>query len=169
MPMNLPCQACKKQAATVHLTDITPDGQMRERHLCEHCAQHEGLTPKPQPAALNALTQLSGLILDKVSIQQLAELKCPQCGLTFIEFRNAGLLGCPSDYDAFEKAMVPLLERAHENSSHHIGKVPRRLAVPRSSESDLIRLRRELTKAVHEEQYEEAAKIRDRIKTMETQ
>jgi protein arginine kinase activator len=89
--------------------------------------------------------------------------------LTFVEFRNAGLLGCPADYDAFEKALVPLIERAHENSSHHIGKVPRRLAVPRSAESDLIRLRRELTRAVDDEQYEAAAKLRDKIKILEAQ
>ncbi|HVP11327.1 MAG TPA: UvrB/UvrC motif-containing protein [Phycisphaerae bacterium] len=166
--MNLACQACKKRPATVHLTDITPEGEMQERHLCEECAQEEGLTPKPPTnVPLNAM--LAGMIMDKAAIQQLAELKCPHCGLTFVEFRNAGLLGCPGDYDAFEKALVPLIERAHENASHHIGKVPQRLAVPRSAESDLIRLRRELTKAVDDEQYEQAAKLRDRIKALETQ
>jgi protein arginine kinase activator len=141
---------------------------MRERHLCEQCAQAEGLTPK-QPAQVPLNAMLAGLMMDKTSIQELAELKCPTCGLTFVEFRNAGLLGCPADYDAFEKALVPLIERAHENSSHHIGKVPRRLAVPRSAESDLIRLRRELTRAVDDEQYEAAAKLRDKIKILEAQ
>jgi protein arginine kinase activator len=166
--MNLACQACKKRPATVHLTDITQSGEMQERHLCDECAQEEGLTPKaPANVPLNAM--LAGLIMDKAAIQQLAELKCPKCGLTFVEFRNAGLLGCPGDYDAFEKALVPLIERAHENASHHIGKVPQRLAVPRSSESDLIRLRRELARAVDDEQYEVAAKLRDRIKTLEDQ
>jgi protein arginine kinase activator len=166
--MNLACQACKKQTATVHLTDITPEGEMSERHLCERCAQREGLAPKPSAhVPINEI--LAGLIVDKAGIQQLAELKCSNCGLTFVEFRNGGLLGCPKDYDAFEKAMIPLIERAHENASHHIGKVPRRLAVPRSVESDLIRLRRELTKAVDDEQYEEAARIRDRIRSLEAQ
>ncbi len=164
--MSLACQAFNKQAATVHLTDISPEGEMRERHLCEQCAQKEGLASKSSPhIPLNAI--LTGLVLDKAVIQQLAELKCPSCGLTFVEFRNAGLLGCASDYDAFEKALVPLIERAHENASHHIGKVPRRLAVPRSTEGDLIRLRRKLTKAVDDEQYEEAARIRDEIKNLE--
>lgn len=165
--MNLACQACKKQTATVHLTDITPEGEMRERHLCEQCAQKEGLASKSAPhVPLNAI--LTGLVMDKATIQRLAELKCPNCGLTFVEFRNAGLLGCPSDYDAFEAALVPLIERAHENAGHHIGKVPRRLAVPRSTEGDLIRLRRELTRAVDDEQYEEAAKLRDMIKGLES-
>ncbi len=166
--MNLACQVCKKQPATVHLTDITPEGEMRERHLCEQCAQSQGVMPKPVAhMPINEL--LSGLVADKASVQQLAELRCPKCGLTFVEFRNGGLLGCPNDYDAFEKALIPLIERAHEGASHHIGKVPRRVSVPRSVESDLVRLRRELTKAVDDEKYEEAAKIRDRIQAMETQ
>lgn len=165
--MNLACQACKKHPAVVHLTDITPEGEKRERHLCEQCAQREGATPKPQgPVPLNEL--LAGLTMNKQSIQQLAEMSCTQCGMTFVEFRHSGLLGCSADYDAFENALIQLIERAHEGASHHIGKVPRRLGTPRETENDLIRLKRELTRAVDDENYEEAAKLRDRIKTLET-
>lgn len=164
--MQLACQICKKQPATVHLTDITPQGEKRERHLCEQCAQEEGVTPKPH-VPINEI--LTGLLAQKTAIQQLADLACPHCKLTFVEFRNTGLLGCAADYDAFEKALVPLIERAHDGSSHHIGKVPRRLGTPLAAENDLIRLRRELLRAVDDEQYERAAKLRDRIHTLETQ
>ncbi|MFH1417027.1 MAG: UvrB/UvrC motif-containing protein [Planctomycetota bacterium] len=165
--MNLACQSCKKHPATVHLTDISPEGEMREKHLCEQCARKEGFATKsPKHVPVNEL--LSGFISDKVGIQQLAELKCSHCGLTFVEFRNSGQLGCPGDYDAFEKALVPLIERAHENASHHIGKVPSRLAIPRATEGDLIKLRRELTKAVDDENYEQAAILRDQIEVLET-
>jgi len=162
--MNLACQSCKKQPATVHLTDILPGGEKRERHLCEQCAAHEEVMPKATQAHVPLDELLAGLVVGKAAIQQLAELKCPHCGLTFVEFRQNGLLGCPRDYDAFEKALVPLIERAHEGSSHHIGKVPRRLGTPRPTENDLIRLKRRLAKAVEEEQYEEAARLRDKIK-----
>lgn len=164
--MNLACQTCKKQAATVHLTDISPDGEKRERHLCEQCAQEEGITPKPQThVPISEL--LTGLVVNKGSAKQLADLACPHCGLTFVEFRNDGLLGCPSDYDAFEKALIPLVERAHEGASHHIGKVPRRLGAPRSAKTDLVRLKRRLAKAVDEEKYEEAAELRDKIRVLD--
>jgi protein arginine kinase activator len=164
--MNLGCQACKKQPATVHLTDITPTGEKRERHLCDQCAQEEGVLPKV-PATVPVSEILSGLVLQKSIVQQLADLTCPHCKLSFVEFRNSGLLGCPHDYEAFEKALLPLVERAHEGASHHIGKTPRRHAEPRHVESDLIRLRKELNRAVDDEQYEEAARIRDRISTLE--
>lgn len=165
--MNLACQACKKQPATVHLTDITPQGEKYERHLCEECAQTEGVTPKP-PTNPPWGQILSAFVEGgKVSVQQIADLTCPKCKLTFVEFRNTGLLGCASDYDAFEKALIPLIERAHEGASHHIGKVPRRLGTPRAVENNLIRLRRELGRAVDNEQYEEAAQLRDHIRTLE--
>ncbi len=166
--MNLACQVCKKAPATVHLTDITPEGEMRERHLCDACAAKQGVGTKPQ-AHVPIHQILSGFVNEKTSIQQLAELRCPDCGMTFVEFRSGGLLGCPRDYDAFEKALAPLIERAHEGSSHHIGKIPARLATPRDTQTDLLKLRRELTRAVDDENYEEAAKLRDKIQLLESQ
>ena len=97
------------------------------------------------------------------------DLRCPKCKLTFVEFRNNGLLGCPCDYDAFEKALIALVERAHQGASHHVGKQPRRDKQPRSSEGDLIRLRRELIQAVDAEKYEEAARIRDQLRAYDEQ
>lgn len=166
--MNLACQTCKKNPATVHLTDISPDGEKTERHLCDKCAVEEGVAAKPQVhMPVNEI--LSGLVIQKAAIQQLAELTCPKCKTTFVDFRNNGLLGCGCDYDAFEKALLPLIERAHEGASHHIGKVPRRLSTPRTAEADLIRLRAELGRAVTDEQYEKAARLRDQIRTLEDQ
>jgi protein arginine kinase activator len=169
--MHQACQSCKKQPATVHLTDILPGGEKRERHLCEQCAEQEQVMPKASQVQVSLSELLGGLVSGggKAAIQQLIELRCPHCELSFIEFRQNGLLGCPRDYDPFEKALVPLIERAHEGSSHHIGKVPRRLGTPRPTENDLIRLKRRLAKAVEDEQYEEAARLRDEIKLWETQ
>lgn len=166
---DIPCQGCKKNTATVHLTDISPQGEKCERHLCESCAQSEGVVPKPQ-ISVNLGQLLSAFIEGgKLSAKQIAALTCPKCKLNFVEFRNSGLLGCPNDYDALEKALLPLIERAHKGETRHIGKVPRRLRPAREVENDLIRLRRELNRAVDDERYELAAEIRDRIRTLETQ
>ncbi len=166
--MDLACQICEKMPATVHLTDISPEGERCEQHLCDQCAQTQGITPKP-PSQVPLSQMLTALVGgSKITARQIADLSCPQCKLTFVEFRNTGLLGCPSDYDAFEKALAPLIERAHEQSTHHIGKVPRRIDAPRAVENDLIRLRRELDQALDDERYEHAAKLRDNIHTLET-
>ena len=165
--MNLACQSCKKQPATIHMTDITPEGEKQERHLCDACAQREGIMPKAQQQHVPIAELLTGLVVDKASVKQIAGMTCPHCGMTFIEFRNNGQLGCPSDYDAFERALVPLVERAHEGASHHIGKVPRRLDTPRATDNDLIRLKRRLDKAIEDERYEEAAMLRDKLKAIQ--
>ncbi len=158
------CQSCQKQPATVHLTDIATDGEKRERHLCENCAQNEGIMPKPA----NIMAHLAAFVQSsKGTVQQMAQLSCPNCQLTFVEFRNNGLLGCAADYDAFEPALIPLIERAHQGASRHVGKTPKRAGGDVATENDIVRLRRELDRAVDDERFEEAARIRDTIRSLE--
>ena len=77
---------------------------------------------------------------------------CDACGITWAEFRQGGLFGCANDYGVFEKDLTPLLERAHEGATHHVGKVPTRRGgaggVPMKRQVDLAKLRKELQKAV---------------------
>lgn len=51
--------------------------------------------------------------------------------------------------------------------SEHVGKVPSRLMRSMERESHLKDLHRDLRKAVADENYESAAQIRDRIRTLE--
>ncbi len=53
--------------------------------------------------------------------------------MTFREFRQQKLLGCPHDYDAFERALLPLIEGAHDGASQHVGKAPHRAGTSRRS------------------------------------
>ena len=39
------CQICEKNEATIHLTEIN-SGVRTEMHVCEYCAQQEGITVK---------------------------------------------------------------------------------------------------------------------------
>jgi protein arginine kinase activator len=95
---------------------------------------------------------------------------CDTCGITWAEFRQTGLFGCEGDYQLFEKDLTPLLQRAHEGATHHVGKVPARRGasgVPMKKRSDVSRLRKELQRAVDAEDYEAAARLRDQIKEAE--
>lgn len=159
------CQRCKKHSATVHLTEIVKS-EKRERHLCEKCAAEEGVTMQ-QHVPLNEL--LTSFLVAQAGAQELASLACPECGMTFVEYRNRGLLGCPNDYEVFEKALTPLIERAHEGGTHHVGKVPRGRSDGANRQRELLRLRRELNNAVQCEDYEKAARLRDRIQMLESQ
>ncbi|HEY3242375.1 MAG TPA: UvrB/UvrC motif-containing protein [Phycisphaerae bacterium] len=160
------CQNCQKAPATVHLTDIIPPhGEKRERHLCDTCAVEEGITTKQHESVQNVLQEF---IKQKAGIQEIAQVTCPECGISFREFRNQGLLGCSNDYKAFDKYLTPLIERAHDNATHHIGKVPARAGSGVKRQDGLSRLKRELEDAIESENYERAARLRDQIRTMET-
>lgn len=104
---------------------------------------------------------------------------CPICGMAYADFKRTGLMGCESCYRAFESQLLPLIERAHEGGSFHIGKTPKRLATHSperlalalaEAEARAQRIRllmRELDGAVASEKYELAAKLRDQLRRMQ--
>jgi protein arginine kinase activator len=160
------CDNCNK-TATVHLTEIK-GGKKIEKHLCEQCAaQNEGL-PVKSHMPINEL--LTNFVMAHSGMQKEQALTCEHCGVTWTEFRQNGLPGCANDYSVFERELTPLLKRAHEDQTHHVGKVPTRrggTGVPVKRQVDLTKLRRELQKAVEAEDYERAAKLRDQIRQAE--
>ena len=163
----LKCDNCNKPA-TVHLTEIR-NGKKIEKHLCEQCAaQSEGL-PVKSHTPINEL--LTNFVMAHSGLQKgQQEATCEGCGITWHEFRQGGLFGCSNDYTIFEKDLTPLLQRAHEGATHHVGKVPARrggTGVPMKRQIDVSKLRKELAKAVEAEDYERAAKLRDQIKQAE--
>lgn len=165
--MKWKCDNCNK-TATVHLTEIK-NGKKIEKHLCQDCAaQSEGLPVKSSHTPINEL--LTNFVLAHSGLQKEQGTACESCGMTWNEFRQHGLLGCEHDYQLFEKDLTPLIQRAHEGATHHLGKVPVRrgaTGVPLKRQLDLTRLRKELARAVEGEDYERAAKLRDQIKQAE--
>jgi protein arginine kinase activator len=161
------CERCKRAQATFHMTNIEPSGAKQERHLCERCAVEEGLVQVPKPSE-NINDILEGLVAEsKSSAASLSSLVCDACGISYVEFRNRGLLGCPADYDAFEEELRKLLERAHDGATHHTGKSPKSNGARRTSIQDVRRLKRQLAEAVAAEDYERAAQLRDKIREAE--
>ncbi|MCS7033558.1 MAG: UvrB/UvrC motif-containing protein [Phycisphaerae bacterium] len=166
--MGRKCDNCKN-IATVHLTEIK-NGKKLEKHLCEQCAaQQEGFPIKPHTPINELLTNF--VLAHQSGTKELtAGQVCDHCSMAWAEFKQGGLLGCEHDYVQFEKELTPLLARAHEGATHHLGKVPVRRGgsgVPMKRQADLARLRKELQRAVENEDYERAAKLRDQIRAAE--
>lgn len=157
------CQKCKKHAATVHLTEIL-NSEKREKHLCEQCAAQEGLTDKAQQP-INQL--VAKFVLAQTEAKELSQITCPDCGMSFLQFRNGGLLGCPNDYEVFKQTLVGLLEKAHEGRTQHVGKIPGGRENKHKRQHELMKLRRDLQEAVNLEDYERAAALRDKVKGLE--
>jgi protein arginine kinase activator len=167
------CQRCEKPA-TFHITELTGP-QPQEHHLCETCFKAHFVQAEEEPAAA-AEASLAGMLAKQLKLGQAAEQlqeldkrSCPQCGITFFEFRNQGRLGCPHDYVHFRKELLPLIANIH-GEVRHVGKRPAGSAA-KGTDTDwqtvLIRLRRELKEATSKEAYERAAELRDEIRDIE--
>ena len=152
------CQQCKKCKATVRVSEMQSDGTHKEIHLCEECAKQYGISLK---FSFNEV--LGNLISSQLGIPTKdAQIKCPNCGLTFEEFQSSGRLGCPHDYETFKANLMPMLERV-QSGLRHIGKAPRNVGRIYEREQEVVRLQRELDSAIAREDYEKAAEIRDHI------
>ena len=162
------CQICNKNDATIHLTEIT-EGIRTEMHICEHCAAEQDITIKSHIPINELLSNLLAVQPTDEEISGVSEqnLACPICGFTLAQFRKEGVLGCPRDYDVFEKSLQPLIEKAHDARTAHCGKVPKKTPGDTKKQMELLNLRQQLEAAVRSEDYERAAEIRDRIQQNE--
>ena len=167
--MNRKCDKCDRPATT-HSVEIIK-GQKIEKHLCDLHAAEEGMG-----AIKAAHTPINELLTNFVKHHSgggggsgtgAGELVCEACGMSFSQFRETSLMGCADCYKAFEGPLTPLLERAHEGGTHHVGKVPRRAGTGEQRQAQLMRMRKQLDAAVADEDYELAARLRDDIRRVE--
>ncbi|MCK6446560.1 MAG: UvrB/UvrC motif-containing protein [Planctomycetes bacterium] len=167
------CQNCQQNEATLHITDIehqvAADGATKssfvEQHLCDACAKGLGVPHGPKKAAKSVQEIFKLLQMSAQKVRREPGVTCPDCGMTLAEFRQRGRLGCPKDYDLFGAHLAELVERVH-GANHHVGRKPG------VDETQLARLRRvnelqlALESAIRAEAYENAARIRDELKTL---
>ncbi len=168
------CDFCPN-LAVLHITDLQK-GVVKTVHLCKSCAQKhakgleeelEETAAEPTPATAVSMLQLHLAEVTEEE-EQREQLRCPICGITYQEFRKRGRLGCPNDYTLFAESLTTLLENIH-GSTQHTGKIPQRTPAESRKKYELIRLRNELRQAIRDENYEEAARLRDQIRILEEQ
>ena len=155
------CCICKEKEATVHYTQIAGD-KIQKVDLCEECARAKGVN---DPTSFSLADLLLGLGAAQ-EVEQAAgggELKCPRCGFTQADFKKAGRLGCAECYKTFGDALEGHLKAMHKGT-RHVGKVPESFRQTRDLTDRLKLLQKKLSKAVQEEDFEEAAILRDEIR-----
>jgi protein arginine kinase activator len=157
------CCVCKEKEATVHLTQIQSD-KMQKVDLCEECAKQKGVND-PTGFSLADLLLGLGASQEMESAAGGVDLKCPKCGFTQADFKKAGRLGCADCYATFAEGLEGLLKTMHKGT-RHVGKVPQALQQSREMAERLKTLQKKLSKAVDDENFEQAALLRDEIKQM---
>ena len=180
------CQICHVRQATVHFTNII-NGKKEEMHICEQCANENGKIGFAFPVSINGLiagllgfdinesnnnTMGIGCEHDNTNVQNPylgnipRVLKCEKCGMTLHGFMKVGKLGCSNCYTGFLEKLNPLIRRL-QGSVEHNGKVPGRLSKTVSVTKEIAKLKGLLNKAIEKEEYEKAAELRDKIKSLE--
>jgi len=159
------CQNCQKREATRHESVLKEDGSWSEVHFCDQCADKGEVSILTPASLVQAL--IEGATTLSTAKPGAPGRSCPRCGITYAEFRSRGRLGCPQDYEVFQPELAALLEKIHHGGLQHVGKSPAASENRSATELELIGLRRTLAEAIQGERYEEAARVRDRIKTLE--
>ena len=171
------CEKCKKNNASVHYR-YNDNGTITEKHLCSDCAKESGLLSDsgivspgfwndnifsdsfskiPFPSSFAGYKPRSDKTVCNV---------CPGCGMTENEFRASGKFGCEMCYSVFNNLVNAMLMKMHM-SVEHKGKVPAGRNEALSLKRKIEKLRADMKCAVDNQEYEEAAKIRDIIRALE--
>ena len=167
------CDECGIREAKFHLTTIKND-ERSERRLCPVCmAKYQKQLPGLDFTDLagiinNMLSNIRGSREEAQETEAWSELICEQCGTTYAEFRKSGMVGCANCNSAFREPLDSLLQRIHGNTQH-TGRIPGAVRKGVSLRMNIDRLREQLNKAVAQEEYEQAAKLRDAIRTLTAQ
>lgn len=164
------CDVCKKNNATIHVTQII-NGVKKEYNMCELCAKDKNyfgngndVNKKDIPLE-NVLSGLIDFINGNSYKVQKNSITCSNCGLTYDEFKERGLLGCSKCYEEFNSYLNPIIKRIQANTEH-VGKIPKMKWQGLIKKKKIDKLKESLNNSIAMEEYEKAAKIRDEIREL---
>jgi len=165
------CDFCQKKA-TVFLTQLV-EGQMKKVCLCDACAKERGVTdPTGFSLADLLLGGLQGGPVNPPFASSNAGVTsgngktCAACGFTLEDLRRVRRFGCSECYATFSDEVAQMVRGMHKGTSH-IGKVPEGLMAMQFRSQRIEELRARLDQAITSESYEEAAGIRDEIRSLD--
>ncbi len=160
------CQNCGKNEATTHLKRII-NGETAETHLCSHCASAMGYGSMFSGMGLSLGDLFSGFFGD-VPVSKLSNrvIRCEKCGCSFDDIAKNGKVGCADCYRIFFDKLRPSIQRIHGKTEHQ-GKLPMGAGEDVRNAHRLSELRAELNRAIDEQNFEKAARLRDEIRAME--
>lgn len=179
--MNMLCQVCKKNGATIHYKSSI-NGTVSEKYLCSECAAKSGIGEKSKPndmfhtvdivdsffdnSADSLFGGLFGEMLSSKKTPSPVTAVCKGCGMRYNEFVQGGKMGCEHCYETFDSLLNPTLKRIHGNTQY-CGKTPAGYKKKDNTLEKINMLREKLAKAVEKQEYEQAALYRDEIKALE--
>ena len=178
------CSKCNKNPATVHVQQYI-NNMKSELHLCQECSLNIGADMLEHisdnismetifQGFLEQMQKFTGVTSPPHGNQnqnqappiEKAIVACPKCTMTYEDFKASGKLGCATCYLSFARPVEALLKNVH-GSTRHEGKYPQRSGAKIKQQLYVEELRANLKNAIAEENFEEAARLRDEIRILE--
>ena len=152
------CDRCKKRNASVWYKQ-TINGVSEQVALCAECASEVSVG-----GFFDDGFNFFGNLFSAQKGKGVEEKVCDLCGSTFDDITREGKVGCARCYGIFGDRLRPMIERIHGNS-RHVGRKPPQMRDKKQDE--LSALKKQLAAAIEKEDFESAAKLRDKIREME--
>lgn len=167
------CERCGERPASIHVSR-TVNGVTSEQNLCDVCAQDSGDLKLMFDSNFGIHQLLSGFLQQTLpggaQAAPVADPRCPHCGTTYSQFAKSSLLGCSHCYEHMAVQLEPVIRRV-QGTTANTGKAPKRSSAGAATRArtELAQAKTELQQAIAAEEYEKAARVRDRIRELERQ
>ncbi|MBE6605922.1 MAG: hypothetical protein E7635_02655 [Ruminococcaceae bacterium] len=153
------CTDCNKNMASVFY-EHTVNGKTNSLSLCSECAKKRGILSSDM-----LFSEILSIPF-KVKSTPTSHKVCSLCGSDETNFIRDGKVSCPVCYETFETELESPIKRIHSNVSH-IGRAPAKYKKQSDKKRVLEGLKRQLEQAVKNQEYENAAVLRDKIREIE--
>ena len=170
------CEKCKTKPANVHI-EKSVNGKKTSLNLCQDCSGNIGtvasldalfggqIGPKISPF-VSMSSSVSPANAGRRQTMQHNYEPCAICGMSYPVFKSTNRFGCENCYKTFNEEFQAIIKRVQASSKHE-GKYPKRFGCDTAQIKDVSQLRALMSEAIQNENFEEAARLRDEIRNLE--
>jgi len=157
------CDKCGMPS--VYRSTYIINGVSQTTNLCRDCAIKEGVFTSKK----SLFDELFSDFANMLNFEDVKDVVCPVCKTTLKEFKATARLGCPNCYEAFREEISKIIKRIAPFERHNQDTIKTKQVKDKPSKEEQIKtLREDMKKAVAEERYEDAAKIKKQITKLES-
>ncbi len=157
------CDICHDRTAVIFVQQVSR-GNSVELHLCEQCAKERGFSTDANRVDISLGGIFSGLSESGQEDRETGPA-CPTCGCTLQSIKRTRRVGCADCYARFRAEIVTILRQEGIETATPVLPTDSRER-PLQEGVDASTLRRELQRAIDQENYELAAYYRDRLRSL---
>ena len=167
------CNICRKEKAVLHITEQIGE-EFEKISICKKCNEELRIIEKcleyNDNEAFSVLPKLPNH--QSVSIKKVSKNKkhykkiCNVCGYSLNDFFTTKIVACPKCYKSFGDFADRIVKKIH-GANKHIGKISNRNLSNEDIEKEISNRKAMLELLKKMEKYEEANKLKNRIKNLE--